>query len=575
MRRPAPTARRRALAVTTAVLLLGVVPAAAVQAADGTVSVGDATVVEPAGKTGQVAVEVPVTLNPAAVGPVSVGWRTVAGTAGTADFLPASGTLVIPAGAQGGAIAVGIRADRVAESLESFAIELTSATGAALGDAAGLVEIRPASSGLALGDVVLVEPDGGALSVGVAATLPSPARKPVSFDWQLRSGSGTVGEDVIAASGTGVLPKGALGTFVRVEVLGDATVEPDETLELLVTSSTNASVADGLGVITVRNTDVAPPPPPDPLGWQPPDGAVPASGTALYLESSPGDYIGQGRTYLYTLANSELTVTTKEDRVDLVVAGDEDWRGQWDASTTGTEVVTGYWQGGRYPFAIPGLTFTGEGRGCNNVVGRYSVDAVGYDPAGLASLTLRFEQRCDGDPPLRGFLRYDRSDATVPPPPGDPADFPWSPPPGAVPETGDYLYFESAAGDYIGQGRTELYTETDSTFVPDWGGPIVQLFVNPGGAADDWSATFSGPDAMAQLEVGLYDELGRYPFHNPVEGGLSFTGEGRGCNELAGAFAVDEISWSGTELASVSIRFVQRCEETGPPLYGAYRWTAP
>jgi hypothetical protein len=30
----------------------------------------------------------------------------------------------------------------------------------------------------------------------------------------------------------------------------------------------------------------------------------------------------------------------------------------------------------------------------------------------------------------------------------------------------------------------------------------------------------------------------RYPFHNPVLGGLSWSGDGRGCNESSGWFVV-------------------------------------
>jgi hypothetical protein len=90
-----------------------------------------------------------------------------------------------------------------------------------------------------------------------------------------------------------------------------------------------------------------------------------------------------------------------------------------------------------------------------------------------------------------------------------------------------------------------------------------------------WDTNLSGPDAQVQLLPGLYDELGRYPFHNPTEGGLSMSGEGRGCNELAGAFAVDAITYDGQGLLSVEARFVQRCEVTGPPLYGAFRWSRP
>jgi hypothetical protein len=44
---------------------------------------------------------------------------------------------------------------------------------------------------------------------------------------------------------------------------------------------------------------------------------------------------------------------------------------------------------------------------------------------------------------------------------------------------------------------------------------------------------------------------------------------------LSGSFAIDEITWDGVEPVSWSARFVQRCEGTGPPLFGAARWVRP
>ena len=572
-RRRRPAARRLPAVLLLAALAAGLVPTAVIAATTPMLYAGDATIAEPAERTGTVAVEVPVTLAPPAAGSVSVNWRTVAGTAGSSDFLASSGVLTIPAGTHGGSIVVHVRADRVAEGAESFAVELTSAAGATLGHASGTVTIVPAGAGLALGDTTLTEPDGGTQTIGVAATLAAAAKKDVTFGWQLRSATGTVGSDAPAASGTAVIPRGSLGTVVRLSVSGDTAVEADETLEVVVTSIAGASLADGIGTIILRNTDLPPPPPPDPFGWNPPAGAVPASGTALYVESPAGESIGQGRTYLYTKANSVLDVSAVGSRVHLAVEGDEWWNGDF-AQPSGSVVATGYWENlRRYPFYVPGLSFSGEGRGCNTLLGRLSVDQVTYAGSALSTLTLRFEQRCEGSgAPLRGFLRYDAADPTTPPPPGDPASFAWQPPAGTVPATGDYLYFESSPGDWIGQGETRLYTEADSTFTPDWGGRIVQLFVNaPGG----WAAEFSGPDAMPLLTRGLYADVRRFPFHNPAKGGMDFHGNGRGCNELLGTFAVDEITWDGTELASVSIRFVQRCEVTGPPLYGALRWERP
>ena len=69
-----------------------------------------------------------------------------------------------------------------------------------------------------------------------------------------------------------------------------------------------------------------------------------------------------------------------------------------------------------------------------------------------------------------------------------------------LPATGNYLYLESSTGDYIGQGQTTLYTDANATFVPDWGGRLVQLFVDPPGG---WTANFSGQDQQPLLRLLL------------------------------------------------------------------------
>src|SRR5215212_911495 len=107
--------RRSLVGAIGAAILVAGVPVAAVSAAgDPQVSVGDASVAEPSNRTGTVTIEVPVTVHGGTAGASSVAWRTVAGTASTADFVNASGTLSLAPGATGGSIAIQVRADRTA-----------------------------------------------------------------------------------------------------------------------------------------------------------------------------------------------------------------------------------------------------------------------------------------------------------------------------------------------------------------------------------------------------------------------------------------------------------------------------
>lgn len=601
---------RLASLVAVAALVLALLPTAASGAGLPTLTVGDLVVTEPAGKNDTATVALPLVLDAPATSGVVVGYRTVAGSAGTADFVATTSSLTITPGTQGGGLAVSLRADRTAEPTETFSVEVTSISGAVLADGVGRIDIRDASSGLAVADVTVMEPDVAGVDVPISLTVASAPSKAATFDWQLRSGTAIVGSDVVAASGSGVIARGARSTIVWARVQGDSAVESSESFELVVTAVKNVALADGIGRVTILDDDVPPPTPtptapptpsptptptptasptasptvpptPSPTsapplaGWQPPAGSIPASGTVVYLESGATDPIGQGRTHAYSLATAVIAVDAAGDRFSVHVRGDESWDGWFAPASAGTPLTTGTWTNlPRYGVSIPGLSWTGEGRGCNASLGTLLVDefiGLTTDPDRIVA---RFEQWCDSrSTPLRGYVRYEKGDPTTPPPPGDATAFPWSPPPGSVPATGDYLYIESTPGDYIGQGRTELYAATDSSLTLSEASGVVRLRVDRD--ASWWEVNVSGPDAQWLLQPGLYDQLARWPFHNPVEGGLSMSGEGRGCNRLAGAFAVDRVVYENDRLQAVEVRFVQRCEETGPPLYGAFRWTRP
>jgi hypothetical protein len=80
--------------------------------------------------------------------------------------------------------------------------------------------------------------------------------------------------------------------------------------------------------------------------------------------------------------------------------------------------------------------------------------------------------------------------------------------------------------------------------------------------------------SITQLELGYYGNLRRYPFHNPVRGGLDWFGEGRGCNMLTGWFVVDKVTYTGGTLSALDLRFEQHCGGNGPALHGQIHWDA-
>jgi uncharacterized repeat protein (TIGR01451 family) len=317
-------------------------------------------------------------------------------------------------------------------------------------------------------------------------------------------------------------------------------------------------------------------PPPANL-WAPPAGATPATGNYIYLQSDTGDYIGQGRTALYLPTNSVLSVTASGARVQVGINGSQDWGGEFVGMNTLAALQPGYYGNlQRYPFHNPvlgGLSWSGEGRGCNTLTGWFVVDSITYAGNTLASIDLRFEQHCEGGAAaLRGKIHWSSGDTTQPPGPQQPppANL-WAPPAGATPATGNYIYLQSDTGDYIGQGRTELYLPATSSLSLTANGAGLQVGIS---GSRNWGGNFVAMNSLTRLEPGYYGNLQRYPFHNPALGGMSWSGEGRGCNTLTGWFVIDSITYSGNALASIDLRFEQHCEGGAAALRGKIHWVA-
>jgi hypothetical protein len=329
---------------------------------------------------------------------------------------------------------------------------------------------------------------------------------------------------------------------------------------------------------------------PVPIGlWQPAAGSVPSTGSYVYLEGDPGDYVSGGNTYTYTLADALIQLTASGDNLAVTVTGNQSWNGDFLAMSTISQLQPGYYGNlTRFPFENPyvgGLSWTGQGNGCNTLTGWFAVDAITYTGGNLAEIDLRFEQHCEGaSPALRGNIHWNINDTattgsggtggTSGGTSGGPTPIPpglWMPGAGSTPATGNYIYLVGQSGDYVSGGLTNTYTQSNSVITLDATSGLLAVTVD---GNDNWTGDFQTMDTISQLQVGYYGNLMRYPFDNPVLGGLSWYGDGRGCNTLTGWFAVDDVAYNGSNLASIDLRFEQHCEGAGPALDGKIHWSS-
>ena len=308
--------------------------------------------------------------------------------------------------------------------------------------------------------------------------------------------------------------------------------------------------------------------------WRAPAGATPAAGNYIYLQSDQGDFVGQGGNYLHTQADSVLSMSSIGAHLRIGVQGDHSWNGEFQGMSSIAQLQPGYYPRLlRYPVNNPaagGMDWSGDGRGCNISVDWFVIDSITYSGGALTSVDLRFEQHCDNDSGvLHGQVHWTANDPTTPPGPQTPIPAGlWSPPAGSTPASGSYIYLQSDPGDFIGGGATAVYTPAISSFDVFSSGRLVSAGVS------GWLGQFQAMNSIPQLQPGYYPGLHRYPFNNPATGGLDWRGDGRGCNTLNGWFAIDAITFSGSTLASLDLRFEQHCEGATAALHGQVHWVA-
>jgi chitinase len=82
-----------------------------------------------------------VTMDAASASAVTVGWRTINGTATGADYVAATGTLTFAPGETRKTVEILLRPDDLAEAQEAFSVQLTTVDGATFADRLGVAQI--------------------------------------------------------------------------------------------------------------------------------------------------------------------------------------------------------------------------------------------------------------------------------------------------------------------------------------------------------------------------------------------------------------------------------------------------
>lgn len=234
--------------------------------AEPTVAIGGALVVE--GNVGAAKARFAVTLSAPTALPVAVRYRTVDQTAAAgADFTAVTdGIVAFAPGETAQDITIDVLGDTVAEGIETFAVELTLATGATLGVARGVGTIQDDDGvtlpSVSIGAQRIVERSAGRWLTPIPVTLSAPAPAPVTIQYATRAGTAESapgpGADFEAAVGTLTFAAGEAAKEILVPIIGDALDEPDETFVLAITGATGAIVRTPEALMTIADDDAPP-----------------------------------------------------------------------------------------------------------------------------------------------------------------------------------------------------------------------------------------------------------------------------------------------------------------------------
>ena len=201
--------------------------------------------------SGQVNLNMVITLSADAENDVTVDWQNIDGTAiggdgcdFDVDYLNSSGTALIPTGQSQTQISIPVCGDTLIELSETFDIVLTNAQNGIIQFDRGEATIldndgQPELRGF---DMVVFEPDSGVLTEGFEFKLSRAYEQEVRVNYQTVAGTATANLDYTSRSGQLVIPAGQTSAVVDIDFLADGIDENLESMTLVLSNPVNTTL---------------------------------------------------------------------------------------------------------------------------------------------------------------------------------------------------------------------------------------------------------------------------------------------------------------------------------------------
>jgi photosystem II stability/assembly factor-like uncharacterized protein len=214
------------------------------------------------GHTGSSNAHVIVNLSAATGRTATLDFSTTSGTAlSGSDFQAAAGTLTFAPGTTAQTVNVLVNGDIFDEADETFRLLLSNPTNALVlvNNVLTIVDDDEPPA-VSIGDVSVSEGNSGTQNAVFNVTLSAPSGKFLRVQYTTANGTATAGTDFTPAQNFSFIEfsPGQTTKPLTVQVIGDTTVEADETFFVNLSNPFNATIIDAQGTGTIRDDDGTP-----------------------------------------------------------------------------------------------------------------------------------------------------------------------------------------------------------------------------------------------------------------------------------------------------------------------------
>jgi Calx-beta domain/PKD domain/RTX calcium-binding nonapeptide repeat (4 copies) len=212
------------------------------------------------GDHGTTAMNFKVALSAPTTRTVTVQYTTQDGTAAAgSDYTATSGTLTFDPGQTSKTVTVDVLGDLVDEPDETFRLVLSGAIDGTITGGTGVGTIRndEITPNISVTDTSVIEGDSTA-TMTFTVSLSQAANRPVTVQYATQADTATADVDYTESAGSVTFNPGETSKPVAIALIGDLDDEPDETFKLVLSSPTNGTIVDGIGIGLIRDDDGTP-----------------------------------------------------------------------------------------------------------------------------------------------------------------------------------------------------------------------------------------------------------------------------------------------------------------------------